>query len=154
MANVIYTRFLEVLNNGDYPWDSAVVRAMLIRDTSTYEPDPDHTTIAQLNTGGLVELSASGYSRQTLANKTVTSDTTNDWVKLTADNLNFGNVAAGQTVSAILFFIRVGADDDSDDDIPAIFIDNATNLPLSTGGGAFTVTIPSTGLIKVKQATT
>ncbi len=154
MANIVYNKFLDVIGKKQYAWDSGTtVRAMLERNTSTYVANKDHATVQEIISNGFVEITANGYSRQTLANKAVTINTSTDEVYYDCDDLNFGNIEVGQTVKGILFFIRTGASDSPASDIPVAYIDTATGLPMSTGGGAFNVIIPSNGLFTTKQGT-
>lgn len=155
MANTLYNRFLELESNKTYGWDSSTtVRALLATGTS-YIPDKDHATVQSMITAGLSELAAAGYSRQTVSNKLVYNNSATDTVEYRCDNINFGDIAAGHTVNAIVLFIRVGASDDAANDIPIAYIDTAAggSLPMTTGGGAFIVNMPSTGIINKKQGT-
>lgn len=156
MANTLYNRFLELESNKTYGWDSGTtVRAMLVKDSSTYVPDKDHTTVQDLITNGLVEADAAGYSRQTVSNKIVYNNSNTDTIEYRCDNINFGDLAAGQTIKAIVLFIRTGASDAPANDIPIAYIDTAAggSLPMTTGGGAFIVNMPSTGIITKQQGT-
>jgi hypothetical protein len=141
VANILYTAFATGLSK-TINWETSVFRALLERSTSAYTPDPDHVDVADLT--GLVELTAAGYSRQTLATPTVTQDDPNDRVELGCDTINFGNVAAGQTAKAIIVYQQVGGSDATPaDDILVAYIDTDSGglLPVATGGGAFQVTI-------------
>jgi len=152
MANTIFTRWIKVQNSKLYGWDSSTtVRAMLEDNASTYVPDPDHETVQEVIDGGFVELSASGYSRATLTGKTVYQDDTNDEAQLRCDNPNFGAIESGKTIKGVLLFIRVGSSDSASSDIPVAYIDTATGLPLSTGGGSVVLSVPVTGIFKAYQ---
>lgn len=153
MANVIYSAFLKGMGDGTIDWDTSVFRAMLERSTSTYSPNKDHVDVADLT--NFVEITSSGYSRQTIATPTVTQDDLNDRVELGCATVNFGNVAAGQTAKAIVLFQQVGGSDATPaDDILVAYIDTDSGalLPVTTGGGAFTVTINAEGLFQLAQA--
>jgi len=160
MANTIFDKWLEVRANKTYGWDSGTtIRALLVDGSSTYTPNRSHTTVAQCVSNGLVEVSGSGYSRVTLSNKTVTINAAEHRVEYSCDQLQFGEIEAGITVKAVLLFIRVGASDNASVDIPIMYIDtaqgppNGVNLPFETGGGAVTMTIPTSGLLYHKQST-
>jgi len=152
MANIIYNVWHENQAKKLYAWDSATtVKALLVRSTSTYSPDKDHTTIQQMKNNGLVEISASGYSRATANNKTVYVDTNNDIVQYRCDNLTFGTPASGQTVIAVVLYVDLGNDNSS---FPIAYIDQAGNdLPMNTGNGTFTVNVPSSGILQIRQGT-
>jgi len=154
VSNLIYTKFLAQSFNGGLDFDAAgtVLRALLERSTSTYAPNKDDDFLDAFTTGGGVEISVGGYSRQTLASKTVTINDANDRIELSCSNLNFGTLAAGQTVKAIIVYQQVGGDDTTPGDdvlICRIDTDSGGVLPVATAGGAFQVTINSGGLIQV-----
>ena len=152
MANIIYNRFLRLETSRTYGWDSnTTIRALLVGDDS-YTPSKNHETVQEAINAGLVELEAEGYSRQTLPNKTIVVDTSQNQIEYHADNLNFGTVESGKTIYGILFYIRVGQEDDEESDIPVLYIDTATSLPLETNGQAILVTFPNTGIMVKRQA--
>lgn len=153
MANVVYTKFLEGLANGTIDFDAAgtVVRCMLERSTSTYTPNKDHDYVSDLS--GFVECSVASYARQTVASKAVNIDDANDRVELDFADIAFGNLETGQTVDALVFYVQTGGDDSSaSDDVLIAYIDTATGLPATLGGGAFNVTINAEGFLQLAQA--
>jgi len=159
MANTIFDKWLEVRGKKQYAWDSGTtIRALLVDNSSTYTPNRSHTTVQQCISNGLVEVSGTGYSRVTLANKTVTVNSSEHRVEYSCDALEFGEIQAGITVKAVLLFIRVGASDDASQDIPIAYIDtsagppNGVALPFQTGGGAVVMQIPTAGLSYHKQS--
>ncbi len=155
MANIIFNKFLETTANRTYSWDTGTtIRAMLIRQVPG-TINRTRTTVAQLISDGFVEITASGYSRQTVTNKQVYLNNTTHEAEYRGDNLNFGNIAVGQTVVGVLFFVRVGASDDANNDIPVAYIDETSDnsLPMPTGNGAFVVNAPSNGYFRLKQGT-
>lgn len=153
MANIIYTRFFSNIATADQDWNNAgtVIRAMAERDTSTYTPNKDHDFVGDLTS--FVEITSSGYSRQTVSNKAVNIDDANDRVELDFDDISFGStVASGQAAEALIFYQQTGGDDLSPNDDPLICrIDTATGLPATLGGGAFSVTINAEGFIQLSQ---
>lgn len=153
MANIIYTRFFSQLATAGLDFDNAshVVRAMAERDTSPYSPNKDHDFVGDLTS--FVEITASGYSRQTMSNKAVNIDDANDRVELDFDDFSFGStVASGQAAEALIFYQQTGGDDSTPNDDPLICrIDTATGLPATLGGGAFSVTINAEGFIQLSQ---
>lgn len=155
MANLIFTKFFERLATANLDFDNAgtVVRCLLERDTSSYTPDKDHDFLDSFTGGSGVEVSVASYARQTVSNKAVNIDDANDRVELDFDNVAFGNLETGQTVQALIFYAQTGGNDSSPEDDPLIcYIDTATGLPATLGGGAFNVTIDSEGLIQFSQA--
>lgn len=152
MANTVYNNFLRLESIRTYGWDAnTTIRAMLA-GTNGYTPSKNHSTVQEVINAGFTELSATGYSRQTLANKTITVDTTQNRIEYHADNLNFGAVESGKTIYGILLYIRVGTSDDANSDVPVLYIDTATSLPLSTNGQSILVVFPNTGIINKQQA--
>lgn len=146
MADTVYSVWKQAVLNGTYPWSSGtLVRAMLIDSSSTYVPNSTHATVQDLFNNGLVELSATGYSRQTLTNLTVERNGTQVSIKCDSP-INFGNIESGYTVVAVLFYVQAS---DPEDDIPILYKDTAVNLPACTGGGSFLVHIDSQGLMTV-----
>lgn len=153
MANFIYNKAKELFAKGELDWESADLRLLLLRDTGTYQSneDKDHDFLDHVldaSPGGGVEISASGYARQTLAGKAVTLDLTNDWAKCDCDDIAFGALTAGQTVIAAVLFVHTG----SNATAPLIaWIDTATGLTggFATNGGTVTITIAADGLIKL-----
>ncbi|GIW59029.1 MAG: hypothetical protein KatS3mg087_0095 [Patescibacteria group bacterium] len=157
MANVIYNKWLEVKEKKQYGWDSGTtIRAMLAQATNANAANKDLATVQDVINAGFTELSASGYSRVTLANKTVTIDAATDKIKCTADSVSFGNIEAGKTVVAMLLYVRVGASDNPSADIPVAYIDtlegppNSVQFPFDTGAGAVTL-VPPSNLFEVYQ---
>jgi len=153
MPNIIYTKFFEQLANGAVDFDAVgtVVRCAAERDTSTYVANKDHDFMG--DTTGFIEITAAGYTRQTVATKAVNIDDANDRVELDFDDISFGaSVAAGQTANELIFYVQTGGSDATPADDPLIArIDTATGLPAATGGGAFNVTIDAQGFLHLLQ---
>lgn len=127
MANLIYNRGIyEVMNLGALA--TADLRLLLV--TSAYTADKDHNFVADVVAS---ELTVGGYARQTLANKTLTEDDTNDFAYLDADDVLFSSLVAGETIGGAILFRHTGADATA----PVIAFYDLTNTP--TNGGNFTV---------------
>jgi hypothetical protein len=90
---------------------SADLRWMLLKGTG-YTFNPDHDTVAAL-TPGSNEVSVTGYAREPLTGGTRTVDDSTDRVTYTADNPDFGTLAAGQTITALVLYEHVTNDADS-----------------------------------------
>lgn len=154
MANIIYNKFKAEVAKGTIDLDAAgtVIRCLLERSTSTYTPNADHDFLDSFTTGGGVEVSASGYSRQTLANKAVNLDDTNDRAEFDADNIDFSSLASGQTADALIVYQQVGGDDTTpEDDVLIAYIDTVSGspaLPLVLNGGTVSFTINAEGLLQ------
>lgn len=145
MANTytVFNEGLQKLNDGTYTWTSANVRGLLAQSSSpAYVPNKDHTTIQEMKNNNLVEMDASGtgYHREAVGSRTITKNTTTDKIEYRCvSSVNFGNIASGYTIVGVLFYIRVGANDDDTVDIPLIYV--SLDPPQVTGGGAFVVNI-------------
>ena len=129
-------------------WTTAVIRCLLERSTSTYTPNADHNFVSELT--GLVEISVASYARQTAASPTAVEDDANDWCKMDANDIAFGNLEAGQTVKALIFYIQIGGSDatPADDILLCRYdVDSGGALPANLGGGAFTVQFNVNGLM-------
>lgn len=100
-------------------WVGDDIRMMLLDGAGT--PVKGNATVAAaLSESDVSEILATGYSRQTLATKSIL--TTGDQTKYISDNVDFGALGNGtnSTISGILIY--KGTLDDSDD---------ATNIPLA-----------------------
>lgn len=153
MSNVIYTTFLQKLANGTIDFDAAgtVVRCMLERSTSSYTPNKDHEFVDDL--ASFVEVSVSSYARQTAGSKAVNLDASNDRTELDFADVSFGSLESGQTAKAYVLYVQTGGDDLSpEDDSLICYIDTATGLPATLGGGEFLIQINAEGQIQLAQA--
>lgn len=110
------------------------LRAMLV----TADPSIQNKTTVSALTG---EAAAAGYSRQTLTTVAVVNDTTNHKARISADPVNFGSPAVGETYVGVVVFRRVGGSDVAANDIPWVFIDS-NDLP--SNGAAVTFTPDNT----------
>ena len=88
-------------------------RMLLLRTTVAYTYDADDNFVADVLTGGVLEVSVAGYARQTLASVAVTENDTLDRVEYEADQATFASLVAGQTIDAAVVFIQVTNDADS-----------------------------------------
>lgn len=150
MANIVYTKFLAEMAENDLDWETSVIRCLLERDTSAYAPDKDDDFLDSFTGGGGVECTVASYSRTVMAAGAVNIDDANNRVELDCDNIAFGNLEAGQTIKALIFYQQIGGDDTTPaTDVLICYIDTAAGLPAALGGGAFNVTIDAEGLIQL-----
>lgn len=126
---------------GKVSWEDSTIKALLERDTSTWVPNSRQATLSACT--GLVEVSASGYSRATLADPTSTADEDPevDRVNYSTGNGNFGTPASGQSFIGILYYIHI--DGTAANDIPLYYQDTGlgVDLPAPCQNGTVTVTI-------------
>lgn len=158
MANFIFNKAKQALASGSLDLDTSVLRALAAEDTSAGTPTADHDYLDDLLSAVLTEITASGYSRQTLGSASVTENDTDDRAEADYADVNFGNAAAGQTVKGFLVYQQVGGDDTTpEDDLLVAWIDTDTVGAFSArtgggivlGGGALQITIATTGLFNI-----
>ena len=158
MANFIFNKAKEGLANGSLDLDTSVLRVLAARDTSAGTPTADDDHLDDLLSSVLTEITASGYSRQTLASASVTKNDTDDRAEADYADVNFGNVATGQTVKGYLVYQQVGGDDATpatdvnvawiDTDSVGAFADRDGG-GIVLGGGALQIAINAAGLINI-----
>ena len=146
MANGVYNRGKAQIANGGTDLDTSDLRLMLVNTGYTFNPDHNFIDNADANDPQSHEVAVSGYARQTLANKTVTQDDTNDFAYLDADDVVFTALAAGETIGGAVLFRHTGVDTTA----PLIafydLVDTATN------GGNVTIqwaTVANGGVLKL-----
>lgn len=153
-GDTIYTQFLADLANGTEQWDdSSTYRVALLGSTTTYSTNKDHKTFADVTTNGGVESNASGYTRQTLAGRSVVQVDGSDLVQLRASDVAFGDLN-GDTIKTILVLKRVGASDASTDRLVCAFDSASAGLPVICNGGPISITWNANGLMTLAQAAT
>jgi hypothetical protein len=109
MTNV-FNRAKSRILSGDLDLGSADLRILLL--TSGYLYDPDDDFVADL-TPGSNELTVIGYARQALAGLAVAEDDANDRAGAEADQVDFGALAAGETIATGIVYEFVTNDADS-----------------------------------------
>jgi hypothetical protein len=136
MASRAYTTGLQKLGDGTINFGSATIKTMLV--TSAYTMNPDHDQVSDITN----EISVSGYSRQTLASKTVTADLTNDRVVYDAADPVFTSLATGQSIAAAVTFYDPGTGDANC--VPLFY--NELSAAVPTNGGNVTIQFAATGI--------
>jgi hypothetical protein len=104
IMNGLYTSYVHRRQNHSTSITAATVRALLLRSTGSYAFNPDHDFVSDIFSNGGVEITVASYARQTLAGKAVNLDDANDRTVFDFDNIAFGNLEVGQTVSGIVFY--------------------------------------------------
>lgn len=145
MASLVTNRGKRCLVDGTVDWDSTALKGMLL--ASSYTPDPDHSTVNQINAS---EIAVTGYTggfggagRIALSSKTVTQDDANNRVDLDAADISHGALGAGATVGFMAVIRESGSDATSD--VIAI-LEYGSPIPLN--GGAFTTQFAATGALR------
>ena len=138
MANAIYNSFKRDIANGSIDLDTDAIKMMLV--TSTYVPNIDtHTKRSDVTN----EITGTGYTAGgvTLANKTVTMNTTTDKGVFDADDI----VIATATITAragVLYKSRGGAA--TADELIA-YLDFGADITATAGN--FNIAFDATGII-------
>jgi hypothetical protein len=154
MSNLIFTTGLGQVQQQDLDWTAVVMCVLLEKSTSTYSPDKDHDFLSSFTGGGGVEITAASYARRTLTGCSLNINKTDDQVEFKCNNIAFGSLEAGEVVKSMIVYRQIGGDDGTpEDDVMFLYIDTDIGgiLPASLGGGAFNITVPSAGLVKVAQ---
>lgn len=86
------------------------MKALLLRSTGAYNFNPDHDTVVDLLSNGGIEINVTSYARKVLTQVQWTQDDANDYSVMKFDNIQFGNLEAGQTVVACVLYEQVGLD--------------------------------------------
>lgn len=140
MASVIYNSFKRDIMNGSIDLDTDTIKVMLV--TSTYTPDPDtHTKRSDITN----EVSGTGYTAagETLANKAVTADNTDNEGVFDADDVAWSSSTITAR-GAVLYKARGGAS--SADELIA-YVDFSTDY--TSTAGTFTIAWNSEGILNL-----
>jgi hypothetical protein len=134
MANLVYNKGLEEIAKALTDLDGSTLKVMLV--DATYAANKDHLFVddGTANDPQSHEISVAGYARQTLANKVVTRDDTNDMAYLDGDDVVFSALATGQTIGGAVLLRDAGGADTAN---PLIAFYDLTDTP--TNGGSATV---------------
>ena len=138
MASVVFNSFKRDIGKGSIDWDSDTMKVMLV--TSSYTPNQDtHTKRSDVTN----EVSGTGYSAggATLANCSVTADTTNDRGVYDADDSSW-STATITARAAVIYKSRGGAS--SADELVA-YIDFGSDI--TSTGGTFLITWSANGIL-------
>jgi hypothetical protein len=98
VANGTYNKGKAQIANGGIDLDTSDLRVLLVKSSYTFNPDHNFVDNGDANDPQSHEVTVSGYARQTLANKTVTQDDTNDFAYFDADDAVFTGLAVGETI--------------------------------------------------------
>ncbi len=148
MGNLIYRQFKEQIVAGSDAWVASDIRCMLVGSSSTYVPSVFDVHLDEAISGGLVELSTTGY---TAGGKALTSKavihlpTPPGAIGLDADNAEWLPLGTGfLTASAALVYVHTGTDSTSD---LIAWIDSIA--PISLFGANVTVEWSPSGVLTI-----
>jgi hypothetical protein len=131
--STIYNSGLEWIGQtGDIDAAGADIRVALKRDNTTYTESKAHQFVSEVVAAGFTEITSPGYSRQTVASKTLAKDNTGNRVEWDHADVTFGSLPTGQVCNGYLVYVHVGADDAAN---RVLFFNNtAAGLPLTFNG--------------------
>lgn len=155
MANIVYNSFLEdlALNNIDLGADT--FKIMLVGSTyhgiSAETKRDSHDRRDDITD----EISGTGYTAggATLSSVTVTKDTTNNIIKVTADPVSWSSSTLSNVYGAVIYKSRGGA---ASADELVCFLDlyaANSNTALNTSNGTLQITFHSNGFISLEPKT-
>ena len=137
-----YTSACAMFANGAVDWATTDVRCLLLKSTYTYSAA--HQYVSDVISGS-IEISASGYSRQTLGSFVAPTAANPSVCDSTAD-ITFSSLASGQTIGFVVFY-KYNAADASAEVLFCMDEDTPTTYP--TNGGNFVVALNASGLFTV-----
>jgi hypothetical protein len=130
MANALFTPGREGFLDGTIDWDTAVIKAALVRG---YTFSAAHKFVSDVTTAGATLVSTSAA----LGTKTVTGGVAD------AADVTFSAVASGAAITSIVIFqssaVTGGGDVAPTLQRVIVFLDSATNLPVTPNGGDIAV---------------
>ena len=127
MADGIYNAWKAGIGDGTLDWTTDDLRVKLVT-SSTF--DADDGDIAQVTYS---EPSDASYSEQSLSNQTVTVDTVADLAVYDCDDVAFGDLAGGETVSGYIVY-------EATTGTPVCHVDSVADRTLQ--GDPFTLEFP------------
>ena len=140
MANTVYTTAREGHLSGEIDWDSAVIKAALVRG---YTVAASHKFVSDVTTAGGTLAATSAA----LTAKTVTGGTAD------AADVTFSAVAANASGHGVLVFqssaVTGGADVAATAQRVICYLDTGTNLPITTNGGDVTIAWNASGIYTI-----
>lgn len=136
MATIVHDYGLEQFGS----WSALDVRALLLKSTAA--PTKSMRYVSDLVSGS-VELSVTGYARQTVTGETETVDTTNSWLKLTANVVTFSGLSGTDQTAGFLSLFVYNA---SDAAATVLITYDIPNIALGTTNTSVTYALPTNGI--------
>ena len=127
MADGIYNAWKAGIGDGTLDWTTDDLRVKLVT-SSTF--DADDADIAQVT---YAEPTDASYSEQSLSNQTVTVDSASDLAVYDCDDVPFGDLAGGETVTGYIVY-------DNATGTPVCHVDSVGDRTLQ--GDPFTLEFP------------
>jgi len=149
-------RTIQQYRTGNINLEGATLRVALFDDSTAYSPDrQNHEFVSDVLDGGTTatEIGDGTYSRQGVANATVTVDTTDGEVEFDTDDTTFPAVDGGEVIQGWLLYVQNGGDDTSPGDDPIVAVEdevtNANGNDVTTNGSDITIEWNAEGIITV-----
>lgn len=110
MASIVYNKCKELLAQAALNWDTADIRAALVK--STYTADADQNFLDNAGANDVVdhECGVASYARVALTNTSINRDDTNDVVEFLCDDVAFGALEAGETIGGVVIYLYNASD--------------------------------------------
>jgi hypothetical protein len=102
MASGLFNSARQKFIQGDIDWDANDVECLLVKNTYTFDETDEFVTDLVAH-----ECSASGYVRQNVTTRTASDATT---TVIDCDDVDFGVLGSGESLSGAVFFVNSGAD--------------------------------------------
>jgi hypothetical protein len=139
MASILYDKLYQLALTAGIDLEDDTINVLLVDDT--YTADKTHDFVADVVAD---ELSGTGYTRKTLAGKTVTLDGVNHRVTFDATDPVWTGLDAG-TIGGAVVFKQVTNDADS----PVLCFLDPTNL--TTNGSDVTLQFNAAGILRLNN---
>jgi hypothetical protein len=109
---VVFDTYLERLASAGSNWTTDTVKALLV-SRATWAPDRSDEFVGDATGAGAVEVTASGYARQTIGSPAVNVDGSGHRALLAGATIDFGTPDAGSDFDTLIIYTQVTNDADS-----------------------------------------
>lgn len=146
MADFVYNKAKKNLIDGtmDLVALAAANKLKMLLLEAAADENPDDNFVADVIDGTSTELAA--YTRHIFAGEAATQDDPNDRAEFDADNSVFSAVVAQNAIVAYVIYEEVTNDADN---IPIMFVDETTGLPITPNGSDITITWNAEGILQL-----
>jgi len=160
MSNGTPDRTLAEIFRGNIDLGNDTLKAALFNDTTSFTFDPtSHEFVSDVLDGGTTAEefgagSGTGYSRQAVANPTVTEDNANTEADFDADNITFQDLN-NATVQGAIIYKQVGGDDTTPGDDPIIQVydddqSDVSDFPITANGSDIKIEFDAAGVLTLE----
>jgi hypothetical protein len=160
MANGTPDRTLAEIFRGSIDLANDTLKAALFNDDTAFTFDPtSHEFVADVLDGGTTAQefgngAGTGYSRQSVANPTVTEDNASTEADFDADDITFSSID-NNTVQGAIIYKQVGGDDSTPADDPIIQVyDNdqadVSDFPITANGSDIKIEFDAAGVLTLE----